>query len=378
MSNSLENVFNSKNEIGSPTDGDETIVSDQFIIKEQSDKQQEEDELIEENKAKLNCNSKIDSKLVANNPFNPLKKRKSWYLPLFYHGAKSNQVKSAPPRQETTSQIQRSRSWFFRAKSESDVHSPTTTAQYSTHVKSSESDQAEILSSSSLEKNKKSNSVIFDNHIVEFDYPIPIIHGNYSGNPSYTPSIKNPHLFYNQLTTRQFLQSTVELTYNSWIVWECSDKREKRILTCIDNKDQFIEFIEKFNYSHVVIMRKLLVPNYDFFKNGYLIRIKVSHTKNDKTNAVKLYSQLSDDSMFRKFPRRDIKINVCGIEYQTKQPKLTEITCWIHPILSMSFDITDQVSLLLQLISYNGPIQRITLVDLNNRSKSTIKARFIS
>lgn len=82
--------------------------------------------------------------------------------------------------------------------------------------------------------------------------------------------------------------------------------------------------------------------------------------------------------MFRKFPRRDIKINVCGIEYQTKQPKLTEITCWIHPILSMSFDITDQVSLLLQLISYNGPIQRITLVDLNNRSKSTIKARFIS
>lgn len=355
------------NEIESPNDCDVTITPDQL----ENQRQNEDDDKLE------GIDSTTKPKQATGAPLK-VKKRKSWYYPFINRTSKSNEVQSAPPIKEPSSQLQRSRSFFFRVKSEPAVPPPVTTAPYSTHIRSSESDQAEVLSSTSMDKSRKLNSVVYANHLEEYDFPIPIVYGNYSGNPICNSAIKNPHSFFNQLITHQFVLNTVETSYNTWIVWECQDKREKRIVRPIDNIEQYHELMNEFVYDHIVIMRKLLVPNFNYFRNGYLLRIRVSHGKNDRKNAIQLYFQLCEDSIFRKFPRPEIKINVCGIEYHEKLPKLTEIACWIHPIWKMSFSITDQVSLLLKLMRYTGLIQQITLVDINNHSKVYIKSRFFA
>ncbi|RCK55700.1 hypothetical protein Cantr_05566 [Candida viswanathii] len=313
------------------------------------------------------------------NPPPSPRKRKSWHFSFLNLGNKSNEVHSAPPvQQEATGQLLRSRSWFARGKSEPAVPPPATTAPYSTHIRSSESDQVEVLSTTSMEKNGKPHSVAHESHIVEFDDPFPIVYGNYSGSPKWCGTIKNPHAFYNQLVIHPLLNQKVEAAYNMWVVWELDGNKEMKIIGIIRNKEQFDAYMRDFKHEHTVVMRKLLVPNQEYFKSGYLVRTKISHGRHNSDKAVELYSKFCEDSLFRKFPRPDIKINVCGVQYCAKEPKLTEITCWIHPIWNMSFNITAQVALLLKLIRFAGPVQKITLYDVSNRSRSRIDAKCFS
>ena len=58
-----------------------------------------------------------------------------------------------------------------------------------------------------------------------------------------------------------------------------SRRRHEKLRGTIDGKDDFTEFAKEFEYSQVLLMRSWLVPNYEIFKNGYLIQLKINHKK---------------------------------------------------------------------------------------------------
>ena len=65
-----------------------------------------------------------------------------------------NDIQSAPPVQQQQ-QNNKSKSWLFKSKAEADSTLVLNTAQYS-NIRSAESDQAELLSTGSVDRNNKS------------------------------------------------------------------------------------------------------------------------------------------------------------------------------------------------------------------------------
>lgn len=305
----------------------------------------------------------------------PLRKRKSWFAGVLRRRKPSlvNDIQSAPPVQQQQ-QNNKSKSWLFKSKAEADSTLVLNTAQYS-NIRSAESDQAELLSTGSVDKNNKSNSIQFESRNLEYDDTIPIFFGKYSGSPMCTSILKNTQIVYFQLSAYNNFYDFDEATYHPWNIWEVDDDM-KKLRGTIDGKDDFTEFAKEFEYSQVLLMRSWLVPNYEIFKNGYLIQLKINHKKNDNQKAINLYLSCSRDSIFKKLPEQGVRISVCGIRYFKKTLQLSEVIFWIHPIKNMSFSIIEQVVLLLKLFKITTSIHKTILVDLNNGSRSTIKSLY--
>ncbi|KGQ90241.1 hypothetical protein MG1_04292 [Candida albicans GC75] len=305
----------------------------------------------------------------------PLRKRKSWFAGVLRRRKPSlvNDIQSAPPVQQQQ-QNNKSKSWLFKSKAEADSTLVLNTAQYS-NIRSAESDQAELLSTGSVDRNNKSNSIQFESRNLEYDDTIPIFFGKYSGSPMCTSILKNTQIVYFQLSAYNSLYDFDEATYHPWNIWEV-DEDMKKLRGTIDGKDDFTEFAKEFEYSQVLLMRSWLVPNYEIFKNGYLIQLKINHKKNDTQKAINLYLSCSRDSIFKKLPEQGVQISVCGIRYFKKTSQLSEVIFWIHPIKNMSFSIIEQVVLLLKSFKITTSIHKTILVDLNNGSRSTIKSSY--
>lgn len=304
----------------------------------------------------------------------PLRKRKSWFTGVLRRRKLSlvNDIQSAPPVQQQ--QNAKSKGWLFKSKAETDSTLILNTAQYS-NIRSAESDQAELLSTGSVDRNSKSNSIQFESRNLEYDDTIPIFFGKYSGSPMCTSVLKNSQIVYFQISAYNRFYDFDEATYHPWNIWEVDDD-VKKLRGTIDGKDDFTDFAKEFEYCQVLLMRSWLVPNYEIFKNGYLIQLKITHKKNDAEKAIDLYLSCSRDSIFRKLPEQGVRISVCGIRYFRKTPQLSEVIFWIHPIKNMSFSIVEQVVLLLKLFRISIGIHKTILVDLNNGSRSTIKSLY--
>ena len=136
---------------------------------------------------------------LINNQSRPFGK-KSWFAGVLRRRKPSlvNDIQSAPPVQQQQ-QNNKSKSWLFKSKAEADSTLVLNTAQYS-NIRSAESDQAELLSTGSVDRNNKSNSIQFESRNLEYDDTIPIFFGKYSGSPMCTSILKNTQIVYFQLS----------------------------------------------------------------------------------------------------------------------------------------------------------------------------------
>ncbi|KAI3404520.2 hypothetical protein KGF56_002712 [Candida oxycetoniae] len=260
-------------------------------------------------------------------------------------------------------QIPRSRSWFFKSKNKS-----ATTLTHSSG--SSESEHIELLSTESVDTGTSIMTVI---RKVEEDDSIPIVYGNYSGEPTFKKQIEEPTIFQAQLAKFNNFDRFDEAAYFFWNIWEIDESGKKKIVRIIECSSDFTDIFRNFTYEKVFIMRSSLIPNYNSFKNGYLVKLKLLHGKT-ATNAelgLHLFVKCCKNSILNNVPNNAINVNVCGYTYARKS-SMTSITLWIHPILNMSFDISNQVRLLIQSLNFGINLNKITLVDINNNSKTLI------
>lgn len=238
-------------------------------------------------------------------------------------------------------------------------------------IVSSESEHHDLLSTESIDiLGGNAISVI---KCLEEDDSKPIVFGNYSGEPVYKRDVAEPALFNSQLLKFNQFDHFEEATYHSWNVWKVGSEGIKEMDNSIECKMDFVEFFKRVNYQKVYIMRSILVPNYNLFKNGYLVKLKILHGKEPANvdYGLQVFKKCCKNSILNMVPNNAIKINVCGFTY-TRKGSLTQITLWIHPIMNMSFDISNQVRLLIKLLNLSTKVSKITLVDVNNGSKTEI------
>lgn len=109
---------------------------------------------------------------------------------------------------------------------------------------------------------------------LEEDDSRPIVFGNYSGEPVYQRNIEEPAIFNSQLVRFNQFDHFEEATYHSWNIWKVGHDGTKEMGNSIECKMDFVDFFKKFTYQKVYIMRSILVPNHNLFKNGYLVKLK--------------------------------------------------------------------------------------------------------
>ncbi|KAI5957895.1 hypothetical protein CANMA_004327 [Candida margitis] len=273
------------------------------------------------------------------------------------------QTKEVGPSAESNGGT-RSKHWFSRATHKPNPILPSTLA-------SSESEHHDLLSTESIEI--LGSNVISLIKRLEEDDSMPIVFGNYSGEPVYKRDVTEPAIFNSQLVKFSHFDQFEEATYHAWNVWQVGHDGTKKVDQTIECKVDFVDFFKKFNYQKVYIMRDCLVPNHNSFKNGYLVKLKLLHERSS-TGAdwgLHIFMTCCKNAILNNVPNNAIKINVCGFTY-TKRSSLTQITLWIHPIMNMSFDISNQVSLLIKSLNLEARLNKITLVDVNNGSKTEI------
>lgn len=235
---------------------------------------------------------------------------------------------------------------------------------------STESESYEILSTESIDI--LGGNVLTIVKSLEEDDSRPIVFGNYSGEPVYQRNIEEPAIFNSQLVRFNQFDQFEEATYHSWNIWKVGHDGTKEMGNSIECKMDFVDFFKKFNYQKVYIMRSILVPNHSLFKNGYLVKLKLLSKKESEGDmGLQVFMKCCRNSILNNVPNNAIKINVCGFTY-TRKGSLTQITLWIHPIMNMSFDISNQVKSLIKLLNLETNINKITLVDVNNGSKTEI------
>ncbi|KAL6451685.1 hypothetical protein SBY92_002991 [Candida maltosa Xu316] len=292
--------------------------------------------------------------------------KQNWYSVL---RRKSNIIRNTTTNNDQH-QLRKSRSIFSRTRHNLIIPATSMTTAY-TNIKSSGSDQVELLSTASVDRNCKPDSIVSQFHVEHHD-STPVTFGNYSGNPMFTTCLKNPQSYAHKLFTYQKLHGPVYEggSYFSWNVWEYQGDI-KKLRDVIHSRNSFSQFIKNFQYEKVTLMREMLVPSYDLFKNGYLVNLKINNKDSKKILAV--YANICENCIFDDFPNPNIKINVCGVTFKKDTGNLIDIILWIHPILNMSFGIVDQVALLLKSYHFDIPITKAILADINNGSKAIIK-----
>ncbi|KAI5953722.1 hypothetical protein KGF57_003931 [Candida theae] len=270
-----------------------------------------------------------------------------------------NLVTETKPSTET-----KSKRWWERGSQKGRVVTPATLA-------SSESEPHDLLSTESIDI--AGSNVISVIKSLEVDDSRPIVFGNYSGEPVYKRNITEPALFNSEILKFYQFDTFEEATYHSWNVWTVGDDGAKGIDRSIECKMDLVDFFKRFEHEKVYIMRSILVPNLNQFKNGYLVKLKILHGKEPKGAEIGLqaFKRCCKSSILNKVPDNAIKINICGLTY-TRRGSLTQITLWIHPIMNMSFNISSQVMLLIRSLSLEAKVDKITLVDVNNGSKTEI------
>lgn len=264
------------------------------------------------------------------------------------------------PENEVKLSVSKSSRLFSRASHHKSPLPPNT-------LGSSESEHHDLLSTESVDLLKGNVSSVIK--YLEEDDSIPIVFATYSGEPLYRKDIEEPELLHSQLVTFNQFDHFEEATYHSWNVWRVGVDGEKIIGDSIECKMDFVDFFKKFCYEKVYIMRSILVPTHNLFKNGYLVKLKLG--KDSAEVGLKMFMTCCKNSILNKVPNNAIKINVCGFTY-TRKGYLTQITLWIHPVMNMSFDISNQVSLLVKLLNLETTPNKITLIDVNNGSRTEI------
>lgn len=342
----------------------------------------EEREAKDENDERERQMNKTDSKAQIA-PMN-VKKRSNWFrksrsstnvpsdsntLPLSSTSNPTFEKEKDSIVERTTLQtVPRSRSWF------SNTWNKSTTILTQVNSSSSEdSEPVELLSTESANNLSSIDTLI---KRLEEDENIPIVIGNYFGEPIFKKNIFESTIFQAQLGKFYSFDKFDEAAYFSWNIWNIDECGKKKITRVIECKSDFVDFFRHFNYEKVFIMRTSLVPNYNLFHNGYLVKLKLLHGRTI-TNAelgLYLFMKCCKNSILNNVPHIALNINVCGYTY-TRRKSMTLITLWIHPILSMSFDITNQVKLLIQLLNFGIKLNKITLVDINNNSKTLINPK---
>ncbi|CAK9439648.1 uncharacterized protein LODBEIA_P37480 [Lodderomyces beijingensis] len=261
-------------------------------------------------------------------------------------------------------QIPRSKSWWFGPKAKS-------AAIVTQSSGSSESAHHELISTESVDVGTSIVSVV---KRLEEDDSIPIVYGNYSGEPTFKKQIEEPTIFQTQLAKFNNFDSFDEAAYFFWNIWEIDDSGKKKITRIMECKQDFLDFFKNFQYEKVFLMRSSLIPNYNSFKNGYLVKLKLLHGRT-ATNADLgwfLFMKCCKSAILNNVPNNEISISICGFTY-TRKSSMTSITLWIHPIFNMSFDISNQVRSLIQHLNFGVNLDKITLIDINNNSKTLIE-----
>ncbi|KAI5965228.1 uncharacterized protein KGF55_001448 [Candida pseudojiufengensis] len=262
--------------------------------------------------------------------------------------------------------LPRTKSWF----SKSHNRSPSLVLQ--SGASSESEDQLDLLSTESTEQNANNLTNLIKR--LEEDDSIPIVFSQYSGESVFKRNISTPTIFKTQVSKFHKFDKFEESSYNLWNVWTIDEEtNQKKIERLIECKSDFIEFFKNFNYSKCFIMKSNLVPNILQFKNGYLVKLKLLHGKTSTNTelGLNLFMKCCKYSILNSIPNNSIKINVCGFTYHKKR-QLTQIVLWIHPILNMSFDISNQVKLLIKSFNFGHNLNKITLVDINNNSKTVV------
>ncbi|KAI5952411.1 hypothetical protein KGF54_003278 [Candida jiufengensis] len=267
--------------------------------------------------------------------------------------------------------IPRSKSWFLKN------HNRSPSLLLNSAASSESEDQLDLLSTESTEQNVNTLTNLITR--LEEDDSIPIVFSQYSGEPVFKRNIATPTIFKTQVSKFHKFDKFDESSYNLWNVWTIDETtNQKKIERLIECRSDFIEFFKNFNLKEVFIMKSNLVPNILQFKNGYLVKLKLLHGKT-LTNTelgLNLFMKCCKYSILNNVPNNAIKINVCGFTYQQKR-QLTQIVLWIHPILNMSFDIANQVELLIKSFNFGHNLNKITLVDINNNSKTVISVDLV-